>query len=64
MNKMQTITFSLLFSVLLVFGIVQQSMIVSFSPDSLSFFNFFNQQQPKNFEAAELERQANLNCGQ
>ncbi len=66
MKHMQSITLALFFLAILIFGFAQQTLTAGFSSAGHSFFDFFQiDQDPgraQTIEAAELERQCNLDC--
>lgn len=68
MRQAQTITVTLLFIASLFFALVLQNLSVDFSFGHSSLFSSSQADpdplQRQAFEAAELERQADLSCGQ
>ena len=64
MRQSQAIPFTLLFFAILLFGIVQLQLTSNLPSASGSLFNSFQTTPGQNYEAAELERQAGLNCAQ
>ncbi len=64
MRQSQSITLVLFLSALFCLVLAQAVLTSSPRPAGRSIFNLSDQPQNQDFEAAELQRQANLSCGQ